>query len=270
MVAPMLLVCNLLCAQSENIVITEIMYNPPESGSDSLEFIELYNASQNSINLADFKVSTAISTTLPNIELKAGKYFILAKDSVAIKNTFGVTADHKWKTGILGNSGEVIILSNANGIQIDSVKYDNSNPWPTAPNGRGSSLTLCDPTTNNSLYNNWSASTELVGSIANGSEVYASPGTASNCNILSFEELENNQNIEVYPNPTSGNVSVVLPVNYSTIKVEVYTPLGELVQTHNAINTNQVNFQLIGTTGVYLLQLTGDDSTIRKIKIVKQ
>src|SRR5690606_18090272 len=25
------------------IVITEIMYNPPESGTDSLEFIELYN-----------------------------------------------------------------------------------------------------------------------------------------------------------------------------------------------------------------------------------
>jgi len=36
------------------IVITEIMYNPPESGTDSLEFIELMNNDTVTVNLLDF------------------------------------------------------------------------------------------------------------------------------------------------------------------------------------------------------------------------
>ena len=28
---------------AQDLVISEIMYNPPESGTDSLEFIEIYN-----------------------------------------------------------------------------------------------------------------------------------------------------------------------------------------------------------------------------------
>ena len=35
-----------------DIVITEIMYNPPESGTDSLEFIEIYNKGEGTIDLS--------------------------------------------------------------------------------------------------------------------------------------------------------------------------------------------------------------------------
>ena len=40
-----------------NLVITEIMYNSPESGTDSLEFIEIYNNDVMAVNLLDYKIS---------------------------------------------------------------------------------------------------------------------------------------------------------------------------------------------------------------------
>ena len=33
------------------VVITEIMYNPPESGQDSLEYIELYNNNAGAVHM---------------------------------------------------------------------------------------------------------------------------------------------------------------------------------------------------------------------------
>jgi len=42
------------------IVITEIMYNPPESGTDSLEFLELYNNGVEIVNLEGFYFAEGI------------------------------------------------------------------------------------------------------------------------------------------------------------------------------------------------------------------
>ncbi|MDP4281463.1 MAG: lamin tail domain-containing protein, partial [Bacteroidota bacterium] len=47
------------------IVISEIMYNPPESGQDSLEFIELYNNDTAAINLHNYYFSNGIQYTFP-------------------------------------------------------------------------------------------------------------------------------------------------------------------------------------------------------------
>ncbi|NCP46491.1 MAG: lamin tail domain-containing protein, partial [Flavobacteriales bacterium] len=54
-----------------DLVITEIMYNPPESGTDTSEFIEIYNNGASAINLQDFTCTGGIYT-FPNVNLAAG------------------------------------------------------------------------------------------------------------------------------------------------------------------------------------------------------
>ncbi len=59
------------------IVITEIMYNPPESGTDSLEFIELYNKGVEVENLGGYYFADGIIYTFPSVMLNPGELFWL-------------------------------------------------------------------------------------------------------------------------------------------------------------------------------------------------
>ena len=158
-----------------NIVITEIMYNPPEAGTDSLEFIELYNNGFELENLGGYYFSSGIEYTFPSTILNPGEFVTVAVNSQAMLNTFGVTA-LQWASGGLSNDGELIELKNNAGITIDDVQYDDSSPWPTAPDGGGPSLVLCDPNSDNSLGSNWIASLNFVTNNGDGNPIYATPG----------------------------------------------------------------------------------------------
>lgn len=156
------------------LVITEIMYNPPESGTDSLEFIELYNHDNVAIDLTGYYFAAGVDFTFPVMTLNPGEYFLVAVDSVKFQNFYGLPAYQFG--GALGNNGELLLLHNNYGMVVDSVMYDDVDPWPTQPDGFGPSLTFCDPGLDNALGENWSVSIEFVGLNANGDTVFASPG----------------------------------------------------------------------------------------------
>ncbi|UTW64018.1 lamin tail domain-containing protein [bacterium SCSIO 12741] len=159
------------------IVITEISYNPPESGSDSTEFIEILNTGSSTVNLNGYQFTSGVVYTFPSINLASGAYLVIAVDSVAIMNVYGVAA-RQWSSGGLSNGGEPIALKTSTGVLVDSLRYDDVSPWPTSPDGGGASLVLCDSTADNTNGANWSASTTLVtGKIVNSKQVYGSPGT---------------------------------------------------------------------------------------------
>ena len=156
------------------IVITEIMYNPPESGTDSLEFIELYNNGANPVDLTDFEFINGVSWIFPAITLNPAEFMVVAVDSIAMMNTFGILT-YEWSSGALSNSGELIKLVDGGGMFVDSVRYDDHLPWDTLADGFGPSLTLCDPSLNNGLAENWAASTEFAAINTNGDSIWATP-----------------------------------------------------------------------------------------------
>jgi len=165
-------------AQSEsNIVITEIMYNPPGS-TDSLEFIELYNKSTSTINISDYSFSDGITFTFPDNTLIASQnYVIVAVNSTAFEAFFGGTA-LQWESGALSNGGEDLVLIDANGIIVDSVSYDDEGEWPLEPDGDGASLVFCNPGEDNSVGSNWTFATIETGTNEEGQTIFAQPNGA--------------------------------------------------------------------------------------------
>lgn len=159
---------------TSNIVITEIMYNPPEAGTDSLEFIEVYNNGSEVADLTGYFFSSGVDFTFPNFTLDPGDFALVGINSDAMYNTFGVDA-FQW-TGGLSNNGELIMLNNPSGILIDSVFYDDGASWPPEADGDGPSIILCDPNSDNSLGENWDYSQNFVTYNDNGEAIYASPG----------------------------------------------------------------------------------------------
>jgi hypothetical protein len=157
------------------LIITEIMYNPPESGDDTLEFIEIYNPGQEVVNMYGCHFSNGIEFIFPEYFLQPDGYVVIAKDSSAMHNTFGIIS-FQWTSGGLKNSGETIVLSGLTGVTIDSVPYDDNTPWPVLPDGNGPSLTMCDIQTDNSLGENWNTSTYVAAVNADSDTIYATPG----------------------------------------------------------------------------------------------
>jgi hypothetical protein len=161
-----------------DIVINEIMYNAPESGTDSLEFIEFYNNSDFAVNLQNWYLSEGVDFVFPDIELLPGEYLVIAVNANAVFDAFGVDA-LQWAGGALGNGGEDIELRNADGEVVDYVDYDDAAPWPVAPDEYGPSLALKDPSLDNSLAANWLPETTFAFDHPAGIPVYATPGAAN-------------------------------------------------------------------------------------------
>jgi plastocyanin len=170
-----ILFCMIGFGVQSQVIINEISYNPPESGTDSLEYIELFNAGAAPVNIDGWYFQTGIEDTLPNVEIQPGSYFVTAVNAQAMMNVFEVVA-HQWSAGGLNNNGEVLKLVDGGGNLVDSVLYDDVNPWPTEPDGNGPSVELTDSGLDNNDGANWQFSGGSTGVIIEGNEVMGTPG----------------------------------------------------------------------------------------------
>ncbi|MDD3960253.1 MAG: lamin tail domain-containing protein [Bacteroidales bacterium] len=162
------------------VLITEIMYNPPETDTDSLEFVELYNNEDHPVKLEGYYFK-GFDYTFPAVDMNPGEYLVLAANPTAVFNTFGI-ASLPFNSGFLDNNGEEIALYTPNGLLMDSVQYNDQPPWPTAADGEGPSLVFCNTYLDNSLPESWSASLDFAAINDNNDTLWASPGAP--CGIM--------------------------------------------------------------------------------------
>ncbi len=195
--------------QAPDLVINEIMYNPPGNSDDSLEYIELYNASDKGINLSGIHFTAGIEGQLPEVVLPADGYLIVAKDSAAFMNVFGVPAI-QWRFGSLNNTSETIELSTELNTVIDKVTYSDKGDWPTEADGNGYALVLCDPVSDNAEAVAWGTEEEPLGIDIAGRDIYASPGKKNKCDQTQKEiplyTIDQIRNVDVEGLPDSMGV----------------------------------------------------------------
>ncbi|MCZ2100408.1 MAG: lamin tail domain-containing protein, partial [Chitinophagales bacterium] len=172
----MLFAC--IAVSSAQLKITEISYNPPESGTDSLEYIELYNAGSTALDLENYSFSKGVVMTFPAVTIQAGGYLVVAVNAEAMDRNFNVTAI-QWTKDALSNSGETISIVDPNGNEVISVTYQKTAPWPTfadGTDGGGRSIELCNIDADPNDGSNWKVSENDYGFQINGRQVYGTPG----------------------------------------------------------------------------------------------
>jgi Lamin Tail Domain/Calx-beta domain/Secretion system C-terminal sorting domain len=174
------------------LVITEIMYNDPGAGIDSLEFIEIYNNTAATIALGGVHFSAGVTFAFPSTAtIGAGQFVTVCSEITRMNAVFPQTFIYDY-AGTLNNTGEPIVLKDGLNNTIDSVSYLPTAPWPTTANGQGFSLVLCDYNSDNSLVTNWMASTTSTGFLigANSIEMICSPNaTDAICTSLSLPNI---------------------------------------------------------------------------------
>ncbi len=169
------------------LVLTEIMYNPPESGNDSLEFLEIYNNGEELVNLEGIYFSQGIEYVFPSVEILPDTFLLLSIDSLVMMETFNVEA-FQWTAGALSNGGEAIEMKDMYDNVIDFVEYDDALPWDTLADGQGPSLTLCNPDADNNVAENWTHSVNFVAVNSVGDSIWATPGFG--CQVSLFASFE--------------------------------------------------------------------------------
>lgn len=159
------------------VVITEIMYHP-QANADA-EYVELMNISGSAVTLYDVTTSEpwrfvddaddpGLEFLFPStpVTLAAGRRILLIKDAAAFEAEYGAGSlngitYYEWIDGSLSNGdekpellmpGDVNTSGQRQYIRVDRVSYEDSAPWPTAPDGTGQSLQK--PEAKLSLYSN--------------------------------------------------------------------------------------------------------------------
>ncbi len=227
------------------LVITEIMYNPPESGNDSLEFIEIYNFGDFAVNLNGYYFDAGVEFIFPDHILNAGDYVVVAINQTAFEDFFGTSA-FEWTNGALSNGGEDIILMDSEGTEIDAVSYSDAAPWPENADGDGPSLTLCDPSSDNSLGENWIASTEFAGLNDEDMLVLAKPGAPCGTGNLAadFDALETELSV--------GGTATFIDLTSGGPQYWEWTFEGGTPETSNTQNPDNIVYNTAGTYDVTL------------------
>lgn len=83
--------------------------------------------------------------------------------------------------------------------------------------------------------------------------------------------LENSfEKLVVYPNPTSGLLTIELSNPSDNATVIQSTLTGQVVDSKNFTRSNKLDLEIIGATGIYLIDLKTDDGKTAKIKVIKQ
>lgn len=156
-------------AEEFDVLFTEIMADPsPSAGLPELEWFEILNRSNKTIDLATLRFSDATSApiALPTHLLQSGEYVAITAlanvgplQAAISGNVLGLGIS----ASILNNESDVLTLTDASGKVIDRVSY--LAQWHTDPGKEdgGFSLERTDPTLPCLSGENWQSSTAIIG-----------------------------------------------------------------------------------------------------------
>lgn len=217
---------------SQSIVINEIMYAPltdanefmGEQLEDQPEWIELYNRSEETIDLQNWSFSdsdTASRFQISNYSLKIqpDSFLIIADfplSAVVFPNIPApVVVTSQFPS--LNNTSDAVYLYDLNHNIIDHLVYSDD-----MGGGDGYSLERFNPEIASDDINNWSSCTKIEG------------GTPGARNSIFVEKLATSAAVKAAPNPFSPDIDGItiihynLPLKTAAINIKIYDTRGRL------------------------------------------
>lgn len=90
------------------------------------------------------------------------------------------------------------------------------------------------------------------------------------CNTTSIDNLESNNNIEIYPNPTQDRLTINVGDNYKDVKMQIFNGHGKVILNQKITDRiEKIDFQYFNN-GIYIIVLTQNGKNILTRKIIKE
>jgi hypothetical protein len=236
---------------TDSLVINEINYNSADD-FNTRDWVELYNPMGYSLDIAGWVFKDDNDDHIFEIPegttIEADGYLVLVRDSTTFHEFFPDVDNYMGKFDFgLSNSGELLRLYDANGVLVDTVHYNDNDPWPTEPDGNGPSLELINPGFDNALAENWAASLN-----------HGTPGEENSMITVIQEQTVQQVSFRIYPNPF--NTTATLQFTSGKIPqggyLSIYNIFGKEVKRIEDIQTERVEISRENLqTGVYFCTL---------------
>ena len=259
-------------ANKSEIVINEIMYKPSDD-NDCRDWIELFNNSDFPADLTAWEIKDSddghVFEFQPGTVLMPRQYLIISEDTSVFREFYGETCLLAGNTGFGFGRDDAIRLFDTKGNLVDIVVYSNSEPWDKKADGKGYSLELAKPDSDNELPGNWHVSSAIGGTPCQ-----------KNSEITKVNELNCNINNPIfYPNPVDGQGQLVFETEFEAgVGADLYDNLGRkvtdvLIHTNYPAGKYSIAADLSGyEKGLYFirLEITYVNRAIRIIPVIIQ
>lgn len=229
--------------QENDIVINEIMADPsPAVALPEWEYIELYNVSENTINIRDWTLFIGKKEYIfeNDIEIQSDEYLILCHNN-AVEDLSKFGNCHAFPSFQITNSGVNISLIDNNDNLISSVNFDISWHSTSYKEEGGWSLEQIDPFNPCVGKNNWGSS------ISKNGGTPSMPNSILNNNPippkLDHINIDSTNCIEVFFNQNMNLLTIQNIDNYRIIELDLKPQKIESVKYKN--NYVKLNFDFI-------------------------
>ena len=140
-----------------SVVINEIMYNPASDQAGD-EFVELHNPTGKDLDISGWRFTEGIDYIFPQQTVHpSGGFLVLSKSPEQAAKTYGILDAYGPFGGRLNDSGEQILLADAEGHTVESFAYRDEHGWPQTADGQGPSLERRHPRMSAVHYQSWAA-----------------------------------------------------------------------------------------------------------------
>jgi len=251
-------------ADSNDIVINELMFNPPDGCAD---FVEIMNRSSKVLDLRDLVLANydSLSHTLINYReissdaflFMPGDIIVLSTDSASIKKSFHTTNPMGFidmpSFPTMNNDDGIVALATKAGRLIDLAAYSASMQYPLLTDVKGVSLERISPERSSRDPNNWHSAAATVG--------YATPAYK---NSQFASTIEDQDEIHLSPDifsPDNDGHDDNLAISYhfdapgKNITITIFDETGHPVR-------NLVDHKLCGVSG----EFSWDGTTNSRLK----
>ena len=264
-----------------DIIISEIMQNPDEVSDANGEWFEVYNKTDDDIDINGWTVhdygsdSFTISNGGPLI-IPPDDYLVLGNNADSGTNG-GYTCDYEYTGNFyLANGDDELVLESSSKLIIDVVEWDGGPNWPD-PTG-ASMVFIGDYSDDNNDYNYWTTATMREDSYTGTTGDLGSPGTAGILVYIDEQPSEDNFSsgklLGSFPNPAKEYTTIKYKLkdnsNSQNAPIKIYNIMGELVKLVNGRN-GKVTIDVSDLfSGIYFYKLEGDDfKQAKKLLIMK-
>lgn len=76
--------------------------------------------------------------------------------------------------------------------------------------------------------------------------------------------------MNIYPNPTKGNLTITLGNNYEDVKITLLNLAGQILSTLTYPNKKEFTIEINGTNGYYIIQIDTKTGKSAIIKVLKE
>ena len=249
--------------------VTELNYHPADQGlvdGKDIEFIELKNTGNNTLDLSNLEFTEGIYFTFPvGSIIPPNSMIVLASNMEVFTGFYGFAPDFEF-TGNLANGGEKIVLETATGQIVLSFSYSDDDPWPKGADGNGYSLISAkiNPTGDPNSPDYWTTSQNINGS----------PLVDDSKSVTAITEIvyETAIDFTLYPNPSSGTVNLDFFLNSNeNINISLFDLNGRLIKSLVAENLSSGyhnrSLQLSALNikpGIYLINFRTSTNSVTK------